>query len=732
MNRDVSQLLNTLNPEQQTAVYSLRGTKLVCAGAGSGKTRIIIARIAYLIESGIPPESILAVTFTNKAAREMKERLAALLPDTTPFPYIGTFHGFCLFMLKRYRTTLGIEDFSILDESDQRKLVHTILKRLQLDKEYKPRSVLSYMSHRKNSLASSDSGVHETLEQVRHIYEQEKCNAYCYDFDDLLGEMVTHLRTHHAFRQRLHAIIQHILVDEYQDTNTIQHELLKLLTHDNGELQATSICVVGDEDQSIYRWRGATVDNFVLFHHDFPDTQRITITQNYRSCPPILQAANSVIQHNDQRYAKALWSQKSGRDRIVVAQCASHIQEGQLIAYAVQSALRNGQQPAVLYRSHYQSRSIEEALIQHNIAYTIIAGTEFYQRQEIKDIIAYLRLLTNPYDHISWSRICNVPRRSLGAKFQDQFLHEWRNSPLVDHTTIAHRLKPSLGPQKARALSSFVQVFEDVTPDQSVYHVCTTIIERIQYKTYLQRMHEEDEAQEKIENIHELQRALYMRSHMSVQAFLEEITLMHNHNTQENGNDHVQLMTLHAAKGLEFPVIILAGLEENVFPSTRSRYDDASLEEERRLFYVGLTRAQERVIITYAQYRATFGTIQDNPPSRFISELPHDVIRHEHATWMHDTDIHTYMHQWMTGNAPVTNNQKASAHEPRRPTQQKDEQPGISSTRSAWKHGQAVWHPRFGRGRVSKVTHKSSSHTYLTIQFQRGAKKLDAQFITSI
>ena len=733
MNEQLTTLLNSLNKEQKTAVEQHNGTMLVCAGAGSGKTRVIIARIAYLIHNNVPPESIIAVTFTNKAANEMKERLSALFPDLYALPYIGTFHAFCLRTLKTYQSLLGIAPFTLLDESDQRKMVHDILKRSGLDKEYRARSVIGYISHRKNSIHASDNAAtaNSNLEMVYETYEKEKSAAYCYDFDDLLLEIVRHLHNNTEFRQRLHSQIHHILVDEYQDTNHVQHAILKHLACENGATRAASVCVVGDEDQSIYTWRGATVHNFVNFHNEFPETRRITITQNYRSAQPILEAANTVIQNNQHRYEKALWSQKTGKDRILLAHCASHIQESQLIAHTVQHALAKGEQPAVLYRSHYQSRAIEEALVQNNIAYTIIGGTEFYQRKEIKDILAYLKLLANPYDHISWTRACNVPARKLGTKFQEQFLTTWRNEPFLTHFDVARQLQQDAGPQRKRMLDTFINVFTELSATQSASEVCNTILQRIQYIDYLQNTYEEDEAQEKQDNILELQRALSQRPEVSVQAFLEDITLMQSQHEQQDSDEKVHLMTLHAAKGLEFNTIIITGLEEGIFPSNRSRYDDDSLEEERRLLYVGLTRAQERVVMTYAQYRATFGSINDNPPSRFISEMPEHLVRHEQISWWREEDIKAYISNWFASKAPTIPKKQPTQRQSTKNTQQQPQHtPAKPQSNTQWRKQQRVWHPTFGAGTVIHVTEKSADQTYVTVQFASRVKKLDAKFIS--
>ncbi len=731
MNDQLSQLIETLNTQQSEAVYPLSGTMLVCAGAGSGKTRIIIARIAYLLHMGTPPESIVAVTFTNKAAQEMKQRLLAVFPDLPQMPYIGTFHAFCLRMLKTHRNELGIHDFMLLDETDQRKLVQDILKRSHLDKDYKARSVLGYISHRKNT-AYTVRGAPEnsTLEDVFHTYEREKNAGHCYDFDDLLLNMVSHLQSHTTFREKLHSMIDHILVDEYQDTNHIQHELLKHLAHEGGETRATSICVVGDEDQSIYRWRGATVQNFVDFHRDFPETKRITITQNYRSAQPILSTANTVIKNNAQRYEKTLWSQKHGNDRILVMQCASHIQEAHAIAYAVRNVLSQGNQPAILYRSHYQSRAIEEALIQHNVSYNIIGGTEFYQRQEIKDILAYLKLIVNPYDHISWGRICNTPSRGLGPKFQEDFLTRWRNKQTQDCLSIAQEMQSELTPQKARSLGHCIEIFDGLSSEQAARDVCNAILERTGYIQYLRKTYDEDEAREKEDNIYELQRALSARPDSSVQAFLEDITLMQQRHQEQEHHEQALLMTLHAAKGLEFHTIVMTGLEEGIFPSNRARHDDESLEEERRLLYVGLTRAQERVILTYARYRATFGTLNDNPPSRFIAELPDRFIRHEHIQWWQDQTIHNYLIQWLSGSIAQSTSHTQKNHATALSTAASSNKQQSSSNTFQWKRMQRVWHPQFGTGVVVHVSQKTSGQTHVTVQFSSTVKKLDAQFVS--
>jgi len=726
MNNALEQAFKTLNEEQQPAVSATSGALLVCAGAGSGKTRIIITRIAYLIMQGVAPEHILAVTFTNKAASEMKERLAHLLPEDVAMPYIGTFHGFCLYLLKRYQAILGIDDFSLMDETDQRRLMHGILKRSGMEKTYRPRDVISYISQKKNQRSAS-SACHDTLEELASAYEREKAAARCYDFDDLLANTVWHLRHHTDFRRQLQRVYTHILVDEYQDTNYIQHELLTHLARYEGKLQATSVCIVGDEDQSIYTWRGATVENFTAFESDFPETSRMTITRNYRSVQPILTAANTLIQHNSHRHEKHLWSTQSGSDRILSLRCASHIQEGLVIARAAQQLLAQEKQPAVLYRSHHQSRALEEAFIQRNIAYTIVGGTTFYQRQEIKDILAYLKLVCNPYDHISWQRACNVPARSLGEKFREHFLTTWRTHPDMDHVKLAQQLRNDVTPAKQKALDQFISVFSNLSGDQYAHVVCNEIIERTGYVSYLRQTYEEDEAREKIENVQELQRAFTARSEATCAQILADITLMHAQREAHDHQQHVLLMTMHGAKGLEFDTVLIPGLEEHVFPSSHARSDDTRLEEERRLCYVGITRARERVILTYARWRSTFGTMNDNAPSRFLAELPQSVTRCEDVSYAHEAEIASYLKRWFTTVAPEVTSSCNDQH--LHSTYGAQQWPNPTK-KTPWKRGACVWHKRFGTGTICYATYKSDNHTLLTIRFKHGIKRLDARYVT--
>lgn len=429
---------------------------MVVAGAGSGKTRVITARITHLITNhGINPSAIVALTFTNKAAQEMKERIQHFLGhETKELPFIGTFHSYCLLLIKKNQHLLDSPFFSVMDEDDRTKLISSILKRNNLQKQITPKSLGYQISHIKNHIIDPDTPAfyrdNRMIVDVYHTYEKEKKLSKCFDFDDLLLEglrLFEKNNTHNkyintSFKQEFHETVKHILVDEYQDTNIVQHTLLKQMTKDGDKIVADSICVVGDEDQSIYSWRGATVANIMNFKKDFPNTTVITIEQNYRSVQPILSIANQVITHNMERNPKKLWSKKTGNNRVRALSCLSEYQEAQAIAQLLKIIMQQKKQTsvAILYRTHFQSRAIEETLIKQNIPYKIIGGINFYERKEIKDILAYLRLVVNPFDRTSLFRIINTPTRGLGPAVEELIHGHWKDQPFLSFKNILTNL----------------------------------------------------------------------------------------------------------------------------------------------------------------------------------------------------------------------------------------------------------------------------------------------------
>jgi DNA helicase-2/ATP-dependent DNA helicase PcrA len=657
-----------LNEQQLLATQDHNGIFLVVAGAGSGKTRVITSRIANLIiNKNINPNEIVALTFTNKAATEMKERIKSFLTPGTPMPFLGTFHSYCLKLLKTNRDKLEKPFESILDQDDQIKILTGIITRNNLNKRITAKKLSYNISQIKNKMTGNKDEVQELFASDRLVfemynaYEYEKTISKCLDFDDLLIETVKLLNKNTQFKQQLQNHVRHILVDEYQDTNVVQHVLLKHLTlNKENKFNADSLCVVGDEDQSIYSWRGATISNIINFKRDFPETKIIKLEQNYRSVQPILDAANKVIQNNQKRNHKSLWSDRVGKDRIKTIQCSSEYQEGDVISQFLQLASKKQKLStvAILYRAHYQSRAIEEALIRSCIPYKIIGGIQFYERKEIKDILAYLKLVLNPFDRASFFRIINCPTRGLGQKFEEQFYNLWNQNIFSGFKEIAQKISSenALTGIKKDSIENFLKIFENLDENTTPANAIETIISRSNYKQYLQDSCEKTEYESRLDNIKELVRAIeFMEKSGSVTItqLLDEIALMQasslliEDEQDESKKDPVTLMTLHAAKGLEFDTIIIIGIEEGILPSSRSLFEDDAIEEERRLFYVGITRAKERLLLTHAEYRYSFGQTSYQPPSRFLREIPENLKNEEDFTRSSYTKIDSTFCSWL-------------------------------------------------------------------------------------
>lgn len=733
-----------LNATQQQAVLTKNGILLVVAGAGSGKTRVITTRIAHLIvHEHIAPKSILALTFTNKAAQEMRERIKFFVGHHTELPFVGTFHSYCLRLLKQNAHLLPTPFLSILDEDDQHKLLNTIIQRNNLSKRTTAKKLSYQISQLKNNAVDPEEHLHTLtwsspfIKDVYHAYERERQASHCLDFDDLLLYTVKLLKTNTTFKQQLQANIRHILVDEYQDTNVVQHALLKELVRDQNSLVADSLCVVGDEDQSIYSWRGATVANIVDFKKDFPQTITIKIEQNYRSVQPILHCANGIIQHNTNRNPKNLWSDRIGNDRIRAISCLSEYQEGEMIAQFLKTAPQKNHPVAILYRAHHQSRAIEEALIKHSIPYTIIGGIMFYERKEIKDLLAYLRLAANPFDRASFSRVINCPQRGLGEKFEEMFYEQWRTEPLYDFKQIANLLitQDRLPRTKKAALITFTTLFETISPTDRPSAALERILSMTAYMTYLKNAHESQEAETRMDNIKELLHAVrYLEEQgiTTITHFLDEVSLMQEKLSRQTTDQKVSavLMTLHAAKGLEFDNVVIAGLEEGLLPSSRSLHDTESLEEERRLLYVGITRAKEQLLLSTCRYRYTYGQMSAQNSSRFLDEIPTQLAQHHDASSWSTMDAQRYYAQWLgiqsTPNSNVLTFSGASSQK-----QSIEHTKTMSNSAKAaptWKRNQPVIHATFGTGIIQSIEPKDGT-IYLTIAFKGGSKKIDAKFV---
>lgn len=728
-----------LNTAQKKAVQHTSGPLLVIAGAGSGKTRVITARIVnLLLNHAVAPHAIIALTFTNKAAREMQERIQKFIGNTPDKPFIGTFHSYCLQLLRRYAHLVDLPTFSILDTDDQKQILQGIIKREFLEKRVSPKSLGYQISRLKNQLAIDKSHAGQVdpfVYQLYKAYEKEKTASKCLDFDDLLLKVHELFGKNKEFKYARQEQVRHILVDEYQDTNMVQHALLKHMALDGKTFTIDSLCAVGDEDQSVYSWRGATVANIMNFKKDFKKTKTITIETNYRSVQPILHTANKVISHNTTRYPKKLVTDRTARDRVRALRCMSAYQEGEILAHLAGNERKKNKQHtvAVLYRAHYQSRSLEEALIRYNIPYKIIGGIQFYERREIKDILGYLRLIANPFDRVSLIRSINTPARGLGQKFTEQFHSIWQQEPLYGYTDVAQQmLKDNLVKgKKAQSLEKFLKILNGIFAHDAPSNAIQRIIDATGYIAYLQDTNEPKEAEGRIENVKELVRAsafFEQTGIKTVREFLHEIALMtQKAQAKDDQEGTVQLMTLHAAKGLEFDTVLLPGLEEGVFPSARSSLEQDSLEEERRLLYVGITRAKERLLFTHSRYRTTYGQMLEQTPSRFLSELPtHLVGMTDCATWSR-LQFQQFFAEWLGINTASSVLTFGAAMTPKQPTTTLPKAKPKSSS-GALKKNQLVKHAKFGVGLVKEIE-KRGDDLFVSAQFKTGLKRVKANFL---
>lgn len=765
---DFNQFLKKeLNNSQFQAVTHKNGPSIVIAGAGSGKTRVITARMANLIiNEKVDPKTIIALTFTNKAANEMKERLISFLEDKKNIPFVGTFHSYCLLLLRSNPSLLKFPNFTILDGDDQKSLIKKIIKQFGLDKQFSVNELVYQISNLKNKLNIDFEEFNSPIVQEVYLeYEAEKSKSHSFDFDDLILTVLNLFKTNQDFREKFQEKIKHVLVDEYQDTNMVQHELLRYISlNKNEKFNLDSLCAVGDEDQSIYSWRGAIATNMQKFQKDFSPVTLIKIEQNYRSVQPILKAANEVIQNNKKRTHKELWSEKKATNRILSVSCRSGKQEANAIANLINS-LPNDKplnEVAILYRTHYQSRNIEEAFLSNSIPYKIIGGIRFYERKEIKDLLAYLRLIVNPYDRVSLLRIINCPARGLGSKFEEQLYEQWNQNPLLNFKQLLNYLintkNTELTASKKNALLNFLELYKKIEIFKKPSDQIEEILEKIEYIDYLKKQHDQREAETKIENVKEFIQSIYnfekdpANEVGNIEEYLYQITLMQEKTeNKENTQNQVQCMTLHAVKGLEFDTIIIAGLEEGLLPSSRSLNTNKELEEERRLFYVGMTRAKERLILFHANYRSTYGQISDQAISRFLTEIPDNLLKGIDISENNLAQIMIIFKNWLG----IKNNSILTFHDfandlaknmefvptkntPKIPSNniKKYKSKTIGNTEQAksspWNKNQLVNHPKFGVGLIKNIEKKDSENYYLTITFKVGEKKILSSFLTKI
>lgn len=640
-------IFDTLNDRQCEAVKHTEGPLLITAGAGSGKTKVLTCRIAHLLELGVAPYRILAITFTNKAAKEMKERVTNLVGAQADSIWLSTFHSFCAKLLRFEVDGFHgyTRNFTIYDSSDQLVLVKDCLKKLNLDdKQFTPRSVLGTISSAKNVLmdakafaAKASDFYEQKVADVYALYQEKLRENNAVDFDDLLFLAVRLLQENEEVREKYQSRFQYILVDEYQDTNHAQYALTKILA-----ARWRNICVVGDADQSIYAWRGADIRNIIDFTRDYPDAASIKLEQNYRSTKTILHAANAVIDNNESRPKKTLWTENPTGNKIIHYQAQTEHDEADYIAGVIYNRHEISHEPygdmAILFRTNAQSRVLEEKLMRYAIPYTMVGGTKFYDRKEIKDVLAYLRLLYNPEDSLSLTRIINVPKRNIGAttmehvaayaEAQEISLFEALSS--TDEIPVTKRAKASL--------ENFAAMIFDLLNDiegKDVLSLIETVIKQTGYGDMLDKEAEHDpQGESRKENVGEFLSVAkdYMDSNPegNLQDFLENVALVSDVDDFESSDSKVTLMTLHAAKGLEFPVVFLTGLDEGLFPHSRTLMDPAQVEEERRLAYVGITRAERQLYVTNAVTRTMYGRISAYMPSRFLTEIPPQFMEDYH------------------------------------------------------------------------------------------------------
>jgi DNA helicase-2/ATP-dependent DNA helicase PcrA len=637
-------ILSSLNPEQRKAVEAINGPVLIIAGPGSGKTRVITHRIAYLIRvCGVSPHRIMAVTFTNKAAKEMVTRLNTLVSASVKDLTIGTFHAICVRILRQDGAAIGVEkDFVIYDNDDQISLVKKCFESLKLDpKQYSASIILSHISNAKSQMIAVDmytqhsgSYFEEVVGRVYEKYQQmlEKSNAL--DFDDLLMKTVKLFHKRPEILEKYRSRYLYIMVDEFQDTNLVQYQLVKLLAGGS-----RNICVVGDPDQSIYSWRSADVRNILDFEKDFPDAKVLMLQQNYRSTRNILETASSVISSNKQRKKTELWTENEQGEKIEVIETFTQQEEAQFVVKEVERLLKTGEvrlsDCAVMYRTNAQSRALEEAFFRYGTPYKLVAGTRFYERREIKDIIAYLKLIHNPRDTVSLLRIINVPQRGIGERTIAQ-LTEWASSKNMSQYQALKSLAVSqdntpFNARSARLLADFFNMIDGLekqSHEMKLDELFDMVIAKTGYKNYIKSLPDDEDRWDNIQELRSVakQYADYEPGE-ALSAFLEGVTLVSDVDGLDDVVDAVTLITLHQAKGLEYPVVFIVGMEEGILPHIRSFDDPGQMEEERRLCYVGITRAKKKVYLVRAFRRNLMGSSTVNSPSRFLKDIPANLIK---------------------------------------------------------------------------------------------------------
>lgn len=781
-----------LNAMQKEAVLHTEGPLLVLAGAGSGKTRVLTHRIAHLIENKrVAPWSILSITFTNKAAAEMRERVGGLVGEgVAKDMWISTFHAMCVRILRRNGESLGYgKYFTIYDTSDQKALMKEIIKTLNInEKNFPPATMIGAISSQKNTLVTPEAYLkiagddyrEKTIAKIYAHYQKRLKENNAMDFDDLLVNTCLLFQQHPDILAFYQDKFRYILVDEYQDTNGVQYQLVQLLAR-----KYQNLCVVGDDDQSIYGWRGADIRNILDFERDFMGVKVIKLEQNYRSTQNILEAANKVVSHNQGRKVKKLWTDNDAGDHITILQMDNEYKEADAIANIIIGGIEDGERDykdyAILYRTNAQSRVLEEKMIRHDIPYRLLGGTRFYERKEIKDLIAYLRTIANVRDDVSMKRIINVPKRGIGAASVET-ISRYALAEGMDFYEAARLAKEFeiLGKAPATKVLTFIYLIESlraVAESGDVKALLEAVLEQTDYMNYLKQTEGED-AKDRIANVEELvSKAAGFMQHAeepSLEKFLEDIALVADVDNYDADSNSLVLMTLHSAKGLEFPVVFIPGVEEGLFPSYMSMTEgDDKVEEERRLCYVGITRAREKLYMMYTQERTVFGRRQSSLPSRFIKELPIEVTNlslleqkktatnlqsnmqgntqgnmqmNRSQTPLKSMTAKEALQQLQVGQAgnvklntaytnplspfsrnkitPTSNTSMASPLG-QKPANKIENLPKVEQDFSA---GDVIKHKMFGEGTITKVE-KTDEDVFVTIDFNKGvSKKLSVRF----
>ena len=748
-------LLSGLNPEQREAVLKTEGPLLILAGAGSGKTRVIAHRIAHLVSDGLTePDRILAVTFTNKAAGEMRSRVEALLGTDCRSMWVSTFHALCARLLRREAPQIGLSrDFVIYDSSDQMTLMKHVLREAGLDGTLQPRVVLSRISHAKNRMEAADgipgawTSRDEQVSKLFASYTKALKEANALDFDDLLLKTVELFEQSASVRERYSKKFRYVMVDEYQDTNRPQYLLIRhLATHHN-------LCVVGDPDQSIYKWRGADLRNILDFEHDFPEVATVRLERNYRSTQVILDAASAVIANNRNRKDKRLYTERSGGAKILYYRAGDDLDEAEFVSRTSRMALHEDPENtvAILYRTNSQSRTLEDALRRAGTPYRIIGGVRFYERKEVKDALAYLRLILNPHDDVSFRRVVNVPARGVGKGVMESL----EAIPLPAETD-AHTLSPLLAELHPRAsndslwsrllhgidrrllpnrslasLTAFRDLILNLAAIAAEEPVSLALGKVLDRSGYLQDLRDErsEEAEGRIENLLELVSAAReyesRNPEPSLGGFVDQLSLLSDVDEEAGAkNARVVMLTMHSAKGLEFPIVVISGLEEGLFPHSRSSDDEVELEEERRLCYVAITRAQRRLVLTSAARRRVFGDYQSTEPSRFVDEIPAELIEEVPSSFARSflTPPPSYA---QFRDARRGGSYRGRAREEPEVYAYEDEDQSLPRE---MKLGAKVRHPKFGVGTILSVE-PLDDDTKLVVRFLSvGQKTLRARF----